>query len=378
MHIITELHTGGAEMMLYKLVSVLNRKRFRCRVVSLESPGVFSHRIKDLGVQVDSLGVNPACPSPLALFKAIGMMRQWRPHVVQTWMYHADLLGTLAWVISGKGSLIWNMRCTNMDFSQYSRMTRRVMKVCAGLSRIPQMVVANSHASIEHHKKMGYHPRRSLVIPNGFDLERFKPDPVLRKQMRNALGIPEDAQCIGLVARFDPMKDHATFFSAAKIIEVRMPDIHFILCGEGVTWDNPKLRSFLGSVRTSSKLHLLGLREDVNRIMAGLDIFVLTSGYGESFPNVIGEAMACGVPCVVTDVGDSAGIVGETGKVVPIKDPSATAGAVLDLIELTTEDRHALGMSARERIQRHYSLDKVASDYERLYLEAMVQGPDRG
>ncbi|MBL7204401.1 MAG: glycosyltransferase [Desulfobacteraceae bacterium] len=374
MHIITDLDTGGAEMMLYKLVSVLDREKFLCRVVSLEPPGVLSQRINNLGIQVDSLGVDSRLPNPLALFKAIQMVRKWRPQVVQTWMYHADLLGTLASRIAGRGVLVWNMRCTNMDFSQYSKTTRWVMRACAALSPYPHMVLANSHASIEYHKKMGYKFKRSMVIPNGFDLDQFRPDPLLRAHVRHELSIPHNAPCVGLVARFDPMKDHATFFSAAELIARKRPDTHFILCGEGMIRENPRVRNYLKKSGTSLNVHLLGRREDINRIMAGLDIFVLASSYGESFPNVVGEAMASGVPCVVTDVGDAAIVVADTGKVVPFKNPPAMAAATLGLLELPAEERKKLGMSARERVRKQYSLDKVATDYERSYLEAVVTG----
>ncbi|MCJ7682980.1 MAG: glycosyltransferase, partial [Desulfobacteraceae bacterium] len=174
MHIITDLDIGGAEMMLYKLVSGLDRERFLCRVVSLDFPGVLSHKIKNLGVQVDTLGVDPRLPNPLALLKVIRILQRWRPHIVQTWMYHSDLLGTVASGIARRGVLVWNMRCTNMDFTKYRKMTRWVMRVCAALSRYPHMIVANSHASIEYHKKMQYKPKRFMVIPNGFDLDHFK------------------------------------------------------------------------------------------------------------------------------------------------------------------------------------------------------------
>lgn len=377
MHIITDLDIGGAEMMLYKLVSGLDREKFLCRVVSLDSPGVLSHKINNLGIQVDSLGVDPRRPTPLALFRAIQMLRKWKPHIVQTWMYHSDLLGTVASGVARRGTLVWNLRCTNMDLSQYNKMTRWVMKACAALSRYPYMVVANSHASIAYHKKMRYRPKRSMVIPNGFDLDRFKPAPGLKNQVRNELGIPEDAPCIGLVARFDPMKDHATFFSAAELISRKRPDTHFILCGEGMSQQDPRVRAYLDKSATSLKVHLLGRREDIYRIMAALDIFVLSS-FGESFPNAIGEAMACGVPCVATDVGDLRRIINGTGKIVPPKEPLALANAVLELLYLPDEELHKLGRVARERIRNHYSLEKIVRDYERLYLEIMVQGSHQG
>jgi len=377
MHIITDLNTGGAEMMLYKLVSLLDREKFLCRVVSLEPPGVLSRRINNLGIQVDSLGVNPRLPNPLALFKAIQMMLKWRPQIVQTWMYHADLLGTLASRIAGKGKLVWNMRCSNMDFAEYSKKTRWVAKTCAVLSCYPHMVLANSHAAIEYHKNMGYKFERSMVIPNGFDLDQFKPDPPLRAQVRREFNIPNDAPCVGFVARLDPMKDHATFFSAAELIARKRPDTHFLLCGEGIIQENSRVQNYLEKSGTSLNVHLLGRREDINRIMTGFDIFVLAS-YGESFPNVIGEAMACGVPCVATDVGDSRRIIGETGRIVPLKDPLAMANSVLELLDLPDEEFDKLGILARERIRKVYSLDRIVADYETMYWDIAGRSASQG
>lgn len=373
MHIITDLDTGGAEMMLYKLVSGLDREKFLCRVISIASTGVVGHKIKNLGIQVDTLAINRGFLNPLlALFRMIRMLRSWKPDIVQTWLYHADLLGSLAVKAAASGVLVWNIRCTNMDLSRYRKTTRWVMWACAALSRYPQTVIANSHAAIEFHQRRQYRPKWSMVIPNGFDLDHFKPDQTLRIQVRRQFGIPEYAPCIGLVARFDPMKDHRTFFSAAKIINRKRPNTHFVLCGEGVIWQNPRVRSYLGKSETVLKVHLLGHREDIYRIMAGFDIFVLSSSYGESFPNVIGEAMATSVPCVVTEVGDSRRIVGGTGRIVPPKNPLALANAVLGLLDLPAEELHELGERARERIRKYYSLDKIVADYEKLYQDIAV------
>ncbi|MFP4086985.1 MAG: glycosyltransferase family 4 protein [Desulfobacteraceae bacterium] len=369
MHMITDLDTGGAEMMLCKLLSALDPDQFSCRVVSLSPPGALGVRIRELGIGVETLGLTPQSPNPWALIKGIRMLRQWRPHIVQTWMYHADLVGTVAGMLANRGLLIWNIRCVNMELTHYRKSTRCVLWACRALSHCPVAVVTNSYASMAHHRRMGYPAKHFRVIPNGFDLERFRPDSFLRRQIREELEIHEDTPVVGLVARFDPMKDHGSFFSAAQRVEAQAPETHFVLCGEGVIRDNPACKVFLDKLENPGKVHLLGRREDINRIMAGFDILVLTSAYGESFPNVIGEAMACGVPCVVTDVGDSAKIVADTGRVVPPRDPRAMAKAILDLLRLPVDRRYELGACARERIRRRYSLDGVADAYERLYTE---------
>ncbi len=264
--------------------------------------------------------------------------------------------------------LVWNIRCTNMDLSKYRRMTRLAMRACAVLSRYPYMIIANSQAAIEYHQRRHYRPERSTVIPNGFDLDHFKPDPALRTQVRRELGIPDGASCIGLVARFDPMKDHKTFLRAAGKVGAKYPGAHFVLAGHGVDSNNRTLCQWIKEARLNSRVHLLGQQQEIQIILAGLDIACSSSSYGEGFSNSIGEAMSCGVPCVVTDVGDSARIVGKTGKVVPPRSPHALAEAILELLELSPEERKKLRKLARERIRRHYSLDKIVAGYERLYM----------
>ena len=366
-HIITDLDRGGAEMMLFKLVSTLDREHFHCRVLSLDRPGAVGQEMKDQGIRVDTLGMQPGSPNPLALVKAVGILRSWSPHIVQTWMYHADLLGTFAWKISGRGALIWNIRCTDMDLSKYRRTTGWVVKGCAALSSYPRAILANSYASMAYHRRMQYRPNRSVILPNGFDLDRFRPDKTRRIGFRREFGIPEKAPCIGLVARFDPMKDHKTFFAAAGMVARKKADAHFVLCGKGVVPENRRLGSYMDQAGPGLNVHLLGPRDDIHRIMAGLDLFVLSSSYGESFPNVLGEAMACCVPCVVTDVGGAREVVGEMGRVVPPKDPAALAKGMLGLLSLSSAELHHLGLRARERVRKHYLLDKVVSDYGALY-----------
>ena len=216
---------------------------------------------------------------------------------------------------------------------------------------------------------MGYAADRMLVIPNGFDLGAFRPDPAAGPTLRRELGIPAPAPLIGLVARFHPQKDHSTFFAAARRLHRTCPDAHFILCGDGITWENPELAAEADQAGLRGCCHLLGRRSDMSFIQAALDFASSSSSTGEGFPNVLGEAMASGVPCAVTNVGDSARIVGETGRIVPPGDPEALVRAWEDLLGLPPEARTALGVAARDRIARQYSLPAIAARYSALYDE---------
>ncbi|MEA3397558.1 MAG: glycosyltransferase [Chloroflexota bacterium] len=205
-----------------------------------------------------------------------------------------------------------------------------------------------------------------VVIPNGFDLNLFKPDleggPLIRQELR----ISEDTILIGMVGRFDPQKDHLNFIKAAALLQKRIKDVHFLLCGDDITWKNRKLSKWINEAGLPEHFHLLGRRNDVPRIMTALDI-ASSSSYGEGFPNVVGEAMTCGTPCVVTDVGDSALIVGDTGIVVPPKDSNDLALAWKELIEIGKDKRQKLGDDARLRIRDNFSLTSVVKRYEGLY-----------
>jgi len=374
LHVINGLNTGGAEMMLYKLLSRIDGAAFETEVVSLIDIGPIGQKIRALGVSVRSLGMRRGVPNPLAVLRLARWLRQDPPHVIQTWMYHADLVGGLAVRLAGSIPLAWGIHNGNLDPRGTKRMTIWTAMACARLSRwLPARIVCCSEASRQVHMQLGYAADKMVVIPNGFDLAVFRPDPAARRSVRRELGIPEEAPLIGLVARFAPRKDHRNFVQAAARLHACAPESHFLLCGDGVSWENPELAGWIEAAGIRDWCHLLGRREDIPRLTAALDIASIASYYGEAFPMVIGEAMACGVPCVVTDVGDSAIIIGETGVVVPPKDPQALAdGWNQLLLDMSREERLQLGLAARQRIVERYSLGKIVERYERLY-ESLVR-----
>ena len=380
-HVITELERGGAEIMLCRLLERTNPRRFRHVVVSLTDYGTLGPMIEDLGVPVRTLGMRRGIPDVRAVGRLARLMRQERPAVLQTWLYHADLVGLLAGRLAGVRVIVWNVRCSDMDMRQYSwfsRLTRRLLSV---LSAAPAAVIVNSERGRLVHERIGYRPRRWVTIPNGIDLARFRPDPEAGVRLRKELDLPLSARLIGMVARYDPMKDHATFFrAAAAFLRNGAPagraDVHFVLVGRGVTWDNPEFRALADGLGLRAHLHLLGERDDVECLLPGLDLVSLSSLFGEGWPNVVGEAMACGVPCVVTDVGDAHAIVGETGRVVPPADPEALARAWAELLACPEEQRRALGAAARERIAACFSLEQVVEQYQ-AFWEQLATGSAR-
>ncbi len=356
--------------MLCRLLERMDSRRFRHTVVSLTDGGALGPSIASRGVPVRTLGMRRGFPDVRAVWRLVRLIRRECPAVLQTWLYHADLVGLVAGRLAGARTIVWNVRCSDMDMRQYrwsSRLTRRLL---SALSAAPVAVIVNSERGRQVHERLGYRPRRWVTIPNGIDLERFRPDPEARARLREELALPLSARLVGMVARDDPMKDHATFLRAGAQLLQRgaggMADVHLVGVGRGVTWENPRLAALAHELGLRGHLHLLDERDDVERLLPGLDLATLSS-FGEGWPNVVGEAMACGVPCVVTDVGDAAAIVGDTGQVVPPDDPAALAGAWARLLALPDERRRALGAGARERIAVHFSLERVVRQYEELY-----------
>lgn len=366
LHLITGLESGGAEAMLHKLVRASDSERLFNLVVSMIPPGYMGERISELGVDVKSLDMRRGIPSPMALFRLLSILREFQPDVLQTWLYHADLLGAVSRLFNRNPALAWNIRCSYMDLESYRKLTGLTLKACALLSRVPALILANSRAAVEYHRELGYAARKFKLAPNGFDTDEFKPDPEAGAALRRELGLGADARLVGLVARFDPMKDHETFLRAAKIVRQSLPETHFVLCGSGADRNNENLEKWCGEFGITGFVHMLGFRSDVNRIQAGLDVAV-SSSTGESFSNSLGEAMSCGVPCVATDVGDSAAILGETGRIVPPKNAESLAGEIVEMLELDRAELRSLGQQARQRILERYSLPVIASFYADVY-----------
>jgi glycosyltransferase involved in cell wall biosynthesis len=331
--------------------------------------GTLGPELEKTGVPVYCLSMKRGGISPVYVLRLLRIIRQEKPDIIQTWLYHADLLGTIAARIL-KIPVIWNLRCADMDFKKYSGLTSFVVKLCARLSAYPQVIIVNSEAGKAVHSSIGYTPGRWELIQNGFDLVRFSPNEASEIRVKKELGVAEDSLLIGIVARDDPMKDPDNFIEAVNILLSRLKKkqkLHFVMVGRGISASNERLQRAI----TEGNLpyfHLLGERKDIPELMSALDIYC-SSSVSEGFSNVIGEAMACRVPCVVTDAGDSALIVGDTGRVVPVKDPEALAAACLELINMPAPERMELGKRARERIEQNFNLPVIVSKYEDLYRE---------
>lgn len=374
LHVITGLQTGGAETMLARVVRRLARDGFRVSVLTLTSGGILAEALAREGIHVVSLGMESRLPTPAVLWRLRHHLRTLQPEVVQGWLAHGNLVATLGTMLFARRTpLLWNVRQALYDVHYEPLVTRLVIALGARLSRRPVHILYNSSVSARQHEAAGYEAQRTRVIPNGFDLARFRPNPAARAAVRNELGVPGPAPLIGLVARYHPMKDHATFLAAARQLAGSGVPAHFLLAGQQVDSSNAVFRSALDDPVLGPRLHLLGERTDTERLYAAMDIGTLSS-YTEAFPNVLGEAMACGTPCVATDVGEARSIIGETGIVVPARDPAALASAWADLLARSPDERRRLGAAARARVEREWSLEQVGGEYAALYRSVTGAG----
>lgn len=364
-HIITGLAAAGAETALYHLLAALDRHEYQNEVISLTDRGATAARIEALGVPVRALAMMRSVPNPLAIRRIAKILRRSRPDIVHTWMYHSNLLGGLAAQAAGI-PVIWGIHHSKVDTQDTKRFTVWTVRACAWFSKqLPARIICCANSSELAHIQLGYDPEKMEVIYNGIDSELFRPQPDARPALRSRLGLAPDAFLIGMAGRLHRHKDHKTFFAAARLLRQAHPDVHFVLCGEGIVADNPKLVAEVAN-GLKGHCHLLGLHREMPAFYAGLDI-AANSSLSEAFPLAVGEAMASGIPCVVTEVGDSPAIVGETGRVVPPRQPALMSSAWREMIDAGPEVRHHLGSAARQRVVTQFSVTQFAQRYQSLY-----------
>lgn len=365
-HLITGLGEGGAEMMLARLLSRIDRDRFDCEVICVAESGPMADRMRATGARLTVLGMRRGRPSIGGFCRLTSALRRFRPHVLQTWLYHADLAGLIAGRATGVPIVVWNIRCSDMDMSHYRTLSAWTVRACARWSHQPTAIVVNSEAGQRHHDGLGYRPKRWVLIPNGVDTSIFKPDSQDRTSLRTELGLGAETLLVGLIGRFDPTKDHAGFLHAAATVARARDGVQFVMAGTNVDWENPVLAEIVRRLDLQGRVHLLGARADVPRVTAALDM-AISSSSSEGFSNVLAEAMACGVGCIATDVGDSRLIIGSTGAVVPPQDSAGLAAAIETRIAMGPRLRAELGRSARARVLEQFDLPIVVARYEQLY-----------
>jgi glycosyltransferase involved in cell wall biosynthesis len=346
-------------MMLYSLVKQHQLESIESKVFSLVSDGEVKKLIQSIGIDVIDLDFPKSRINIFGFLKLIRELRKWKPDLIQCWMYHANLVGGIASIFAGKISVIWSLHHTNLDPKCNSWKTILVMKLSGYLSFIPKKIISCSEVAKNIHINFRYPEKKIIIIPNGIDTDIFHPS---KNKTRNSPIV------IGIVGRYDPQKDFPTFIEAAKILSQSSFNMKFQLCGSNLDENNEELCSLIHEAEIEDQIELLGQNSDMVSIYQGFDILVSSSAYGEAFPLVIGEAMACGVPCIATDLGDSKMIIDDSGYIVPTKDPQAIADAVIKMLSLSDAEWNQLKVMARRRIET-YSIQWSSDQYLQLYYE---------
>ena len=369
MFVINSLNVGGAEQMLAKIAKNIAFADDDITVVTLIGNGILAEEFVGENHCVISLGLSRNPLTWLNIVKLAVIMRRRQPDVVHSWLYQSDIVAGIVTRFVTNCAVIWSLRQSNLAKEHNKFTTRLCIKLCALMSRyLPDAIVSNAYIAMLAHTKIGYAANKIVIIPNGFDLSQSSRDASAAAKIREELGIGHDAPMVSMIGRFDSQKNHVGFFRAMRTILNALPDTNFCFAGVGVTTDNPAINKMIYENNIDKKrLHLLGQRNDINAVMSATDLLALPSD-GEAFPNVVGEAMACEIPCVVTDVGDCGEIVGKTGRVVPAGDMLKFADEVIGMLSKSKLQRQAMGREARLRVKARYDIDKVAKAYRDLYV----------
>ncbi len=366
-HIITGLDIGGAETMLCRLLLAKSQPAEGQIVISLKTVGPIGAELKRHGVQVEALQMGANLRSLTVLFRLVRLLKHIKPDVVQTWMYHADLLGGIAARLAGVPKLVWGIRGT---FTPIGRpWTHRVMKLCAWLSGwLPDRILCVAEAAKASHIAYGYAADKMLVIPNGLNFEAFDKASQHKIDFRAQAGWSADDLLIGCVGRYHPDKGQDLLLQAATLLKQRTASARFVMIGRGCDQNNPALVSLLSLGKLQHDVLLLGERDDIPACLAALDIFCLPSRT-EGFPNVLAEAMTAALPAVATDVGDVALLAGHNMTLVPANNAEALAAQLQVMLNESETKRHAIGLENRQRVMDNFSIAAIRQRYDAFYQQ---------
>jgi glycosyltransferase involved in cell wall biosynthesis len=366
-HIITGLNNGGAEGVLYRLVT--HDEENEHIIISMMDLGKYGPLLLERGLDVYCLNMKAGGISLASIYKLRRYLRRIDPDVVQTWMYHADLIGGIVAKSLGIKKIFWNIRHSNFDENHTKASTIKIAKINARLSKvIPKKIISCAQGAIKAHTDLGYDREKIVVIGNGYDLSTFNINSNSRSAIREELNIGKHP-VLGMVGRYDPQKNHEGLLEALSLIKKQGYNFDLVLVGRDLNEKNKELLHKIKKLDLYDQVHLLDQRSDIPNIMNALDIHILSSSYGEGFPNVIAEAMACGTPCIATDIGDSAVIIGDSGWIVSENNSEELANAIIKgFQEKENEQKWAIKIkSARKRILDNFDIEIMVEKYNNVW-----------
>ncbi|MDC0951259.1 glycosyltransferase [Candidatus Pelagibacter sp.] len=366
-HIITGLERGGAERFLFNLLTAGNlSNKTDNMVISLMSEGYYGPLLKKKNIPLNCLNMNRGRANIKSAIKLIHIIKSQNPDIIQGWMYHGNLAALFGTFITKKKTkLSWNIRLSLEIFSQMKFKTRLAIRLGAIFSKKANSIIYNSSRSLNQHRNLGFSSSNDYFIPNGFDIKKWKPNKDLKFKMRNSLNISNKTRVIGYVGRGEKQKDLPKLFRVFDIVKKKHPNIILIAVGKN-------LEKY---ALNSDRIIFLGERSNVNEIMTSFDMLCLTSK-AEGFPNVIGEAMLSGLPCISTDVGDAKNIIGKTGWIVPNNSTTLFAKYLDNILKMPENELKKYGKSARELIIKNYDINKIRDQYISHY-NSILNGLDK-
>lgn len=365
LHVIIGLNRGGAEMMLKRLV-LSSKDDVKHVVISLTDIGVVGRELLDHGVRVQALGLTSK-NFIFVFLKLVRLIKGISPEILQTWMYHADLFGGVAGKFAGNKNIYWNIRTTDLAKNSNSR-TMFFRKLCAVFSYVvPKKIICVADAAKTVHIKSGYCRKKISVIENGFDVHVFyRPD--LRMESRSELHFSEGDLVVGSVGRYAKVKDQENFLRALSHVKKDVPSVKGLLVGRGIGPENWELMELISHLGLTDSIVLIGDVRDVPFVLSAMDVFCLHSKT-EGFPNVLGEAMAAGLPCVSTDVGDAAKLLDKKDAIVPAENALALASVLVSTLKMSIGERKQEGLRAKNRVGDLYSMKAIVDKYKIAYFE---------
>lgn len=367
LHVIVGLNSGGAERTLRNLL--LSDSVHHHSVVSLTSRGTYGEELLKAGIPVDYLGMSR---SPLDVIRCAFTIRDKilnvSPDIIQTWMYHADFIGSLSAIFAGHRNIFWNLRASEPKLGKTRATTLMLIALLSLLSWfVPRKIIAVGASVKKAHARLGYRSSKILVVQNGVDVNQFRADPKIRGALRASLSIPSEMLVIGLVGRLDPQKNHAGFLRACEKLFQDGREFRIIFAGEGAELSNSEFSRLIAKTACGPYIFALGKSYEVLDVMNAIDFLVLPSRYGEGFPNVVLEAMACERPCIVSDSGDSRAIIGDLGWSFSRKSFRDMCDKISDALSISPDERTLLGVKSANRVGDKFPLRKMVKNYQTLY-----------
>lgn len=373
LHVISGLTTGGAEMMLAKLAIADKETHQEILCLRNDADSAIARQLADRNIVCHFIGVQQPMQILTKQLEAKKILNSFSPDIIHCWMYHANVMGWLMNILSPGHSLLWNVRHSLHDIAQESKSVRLSITLNKLLSSKPDCILFNSHKSLDQHLDYGFKPRRYQFMPNGFNEIEFSPSARKKSLARDQLGIEQDRLIFGNVARFHPMKGQTKLLSAAKKYTKLYPNALFVFVGNRMDNNNTQLTQLINQYGLKDNVLLLGEMTDLASLTPMFDVGISCSSWGEGFSNAIGEAMACGIPCIATDVGDSAQIVGDYGLVIEPDNKEQLLQALITITELGDLERQTLGQRARQKIVSNYGIQAIANQYRTLYQTLSTQ-----